>query len=348
MTLYFSDGFDSYTTSAQMANRWVGYTNLTLQTGGAGRFGGNGVVVSNASSSLAAMYGSPSIPLGNKVRAGFYFKVNNSGSANNYPIFTLDSGASTSFAAVYVSAPSGRVSTNKLGSSTGTPLATGTANVCDGQYHWIEVEWLLATGATGSSTIYVDGVLDATVTGIATVVSSTYYPIVAARLNGTFVASAPIFDDFIFWDDQGTTFNTFPLGPRRIVSLSPAGDSTPSQFTPNSGTTHYTQVNGGWSSANYVQDGGTGNADMYTFGALPFTPTTINAVVQLILAQNPGTASASLIPKLKTGATTSNGATLTLGSGGVNKVSTTVWGVDATGAAWTAANVNAMIAGVGD
>jgi hypothetical protein len=127
----------------------------------------------------------------------------------------------------------------------------------------------------------------------------------------------------------------------------PNADGDLAQFTPKSGTAHFAMVNGGYASTNYVSDGGTGNVDLYKFPSLPYSPTSINAVMANYFAQNSGTGTTSLIPKLKTSGTTISGTTQTL-SVGVNTLIQAPFLTDALGSAWTATSVNAMQIGMGD
>lgn len=344
MTMIFCDGLDSYANVGETITsiRWTqkdAGAQLSL-TGG--RFGGGAFYMFNTyfRKSFTA------IGAGVKIRTGFWVKTEAAGAAGfgGWIIAeTPNDGNQTWFQ--IDSAGKGRI----LAMGSGAVLVQGTTVLTDAAWHWLEIEMSLATTATGNAQFYVDGILQGSVTNVITASSSGYAAFWSLKYYGhPSLGTFTFMDDIIIWNDQGTEFNTFPLGPQRITQLKPSGDGTPLQFTTNSGSTHYTQVNGGYGTTNYVEDAGTGNSDMYTYPALSYTPSTINAVVGNYWAQNPGSATANMIPKLKTSATTVSGTTVVLGSGGANSMTQQVWTKDALGAAWTAANVNAMQVGVGD
>jgi hypothetical protein len=215
--------------------------------------------------------------------------------------------------------------------------------VVDNAYHWIEIEYYL-NGASSTTQMYIDGVLQ----GSATASLGTAAAITAVKFAGGYnTGGTHYYDDIIIWDDQGSTFNSFPLGPRRISTLVPNADGDLTLFTPKTGTSHFAMVNGGFSSTNYVSDGGTGNVDLYKFPSLSYSPSSINAVVGNYYGQNTGTGTTNLIPKLKTSGTTATGSTLTM-TVGVNSLLQNAFLTDAGGSAWTSAAVNAMQVGMGD
>ncbi|MBG1252209.1 hypothetical protein [Burkholderia pseudomallei] len=242
---------------------------------------------------------------------------------------------------------SGAVQLLKLGSTT--TLATGTVNICDNNWHWVEIGVLLSSTSSGWAKVYVDGVQQINYSGAT--MSGAY------TLNGNITLSflqntngsnqTWYYDDFIAWDNTGTSMNTFPLGPQRISTLVPNADGDTLQFTPSTAGTHYTCVDGDYTATSYVSDGATGNTDLYKFPSLAYNPANISAVVAQYWGQNPGTGSANLIAKLKTNGTLVSGNTFGL-SNGANHLYTNPFYTDASGAAWTATSVNAMQVGLGD
>ena len=73
-------------------------------------------------------------------------------------------------------------------------------------------------------------------------------------------------------------------GPMRIYALVPTSDATPLQWTPNVGSTHFTQVNTVPPNyVNFVGDGTTGEVDQYTFSAKPIPNPQSIVGVQLCL-----------------------------------------------------------------
>jgi hypothetical protein len=224
-----------------------------------------------------------------------------------------------------------------------TAVLTSTAFVVDNAWHWVELEYFM-NGASGTTQLYIDGVSQGSVTTNLTAALA----VTSVNFGGGYnFGGIQYFDDIIIWDDQGTTFNSFPLGPRRISTLVPNADGDLAQFTPKSGTSHFAMVNGGYTSTNYVSDGSTGNVDLYKFPSLAYSPTSINAVVGNYYGQNTGAGSTNLIPKVKTSGTTASGATQTM-TVGVNSLLQNAFVTDAGGTAWAASAVNAMQIGMGD
>ena len=337
MTLRFCDGFDSYTAASQIINKWSNATNAAF-TSNAGRFGG-GAVSNSGQPYNFSVSRLLSIPSGAKVRIGFQLKYSAgagaSGTQSGYFVVGMNGSSLASINGA------GQLFITAFGSTAA--LATATAVVNDGNFHWVELEYYL-NGASSTAALYIDGVSQANYTGnLGSAVAIT-------QVNfgfGYVFGGTHWIDDVVVWDDQGSNFNTFPLGPRRITTLVPNADGDLAQFTPKSGTAHFAMVNGGYASTNYVSDGGTGNVDLYKFPSLPYSPTSINAVMANYFAQNSGTGTTSLIPKLKTSGTTISGTTQTL-SVGVNTLIQTPFLTDALGSAWTATSVNAMQIGMGD
>lgn len=341
MALIFSDGFDSYSSTSDMLNRWSSNTGTSFNATG-GRWGGG------AFSGTFSAYLVKSLPtalvVGNTIATGFWI-MSGAGSQSGNLQFDTSGGGGTTGNQFFSTNTAGRPIINQLGSSS-TALLTATASICDGQWHWVELFINLQTTATGSCQMWIDGISQGSATGVQTI-NSNFLPVTALRFgNGS--SSATFIDDVHIWDYTGSFFNSSPMGPLRVKTLVPTGDSSPLQFTPDTGTTHYTQVTGGYNNTHYVQDGGTGNVDLYTYGTLGYTPTSVYAVVANYWAQNPGSGTPSLIPQLKTGATTVQGTTGTLPTGGVNKLITQVWYQDATNTNWTTSTANALIVGVGD
>lgn len=337
MTLRFCDGFDSYSTAAQLTNKWSTGTYLAFGAT-AGRFGG-GAMYSSGAPYLTVLTKTVSVPSGAKLRVGFYIK---------YTAGTAPTGSGSGFYVVGANSNS-IVSINNSGQLTITPFGSTSAVlgsavvVNDGNFHWVEVEYFL-NGASGTAQMWIDGVSQGSYTGnlgsAVTITSVTFG-------FGYIFSNTGWLDDVVIWDDQGSSFNTFPLGPRRISTLVPNADGDLAQFTPKSGTSHYAMVNGGYGSTNYVSDGGTGNVDLYKFPSLSYSPSSINAVVANYYGQNTGSGTTNLIPKLKTSGTTVSGSTQTLTVGN-NSLIQSAFVTDAGGFAWTAAAVNAMQVGMGD
>jgi hypothetical protein len=336
MTFRFCDGCDSYAATADISAKFPGATSATYSST-AGRFGG-GAITSTAPYNLALNRG-VSVPSGAKLRIAFSMKAGTGwsllGVNTVYPLLAVNG----SHIAGITTA--GQLAITNLNSAT--IALTSTKIVVDNAYHWVEIEYYL-NGASGTTQLYIDGVSQ----GFATASLGSAVTVTSVKFSGAYnTGGTHYYDDIIIWDDQGASFNTFPLGPRRISTLVPNADGDLTQFTPKTGTSHFAMVNGGYTSTNYVSDGGTGNVDLYKFPTLSYTPTSINAVVGNYYGQNTGAGSTNLIPKVKTSGTTASGTTLTM-TVGVNSLLQSAFVTDAGGSAWAASAVNAMQIGMGD
>lgn len=343
MTMIFCDGCDTYTSAAQMANKWTVASTTAISTTG-GRYGGGAVRPSfgTLSKTFAGGY---SVALGARIRGGFWYQET-SGVANATTLLSMNS-ASLSGALILMSS-SGQPQICRLGSSVTVLITASAVNLRDGQWHWIEFDVLLATGATGAAQLWVDGVSAGSVSSTITVNAAGNAPIIAAApLSGS---STCLYDDIIIWDDQGSDFNTSNIGPQKITTLLPSGDGATLQFTPSTGSTHFNLVNTGWgNTTTWNSDATGGQTDLYSYPALGYSPSTIRAVVANLWGNNPGTATSLMKARMRTGGTTADGSnSITLGSGGVNAFLQTPFYKDNAAAAWTPANVNAMQMGVGD
>lgn len=345
MTLRFCDGFDSYASTAQLTSKWTTAT-ATVFGASAGRFGG-GAIYNQFVSNTSGWYPydtrvtkSVSIPSGAKLRAGFHIKYTagtvSGGQTSSYGLVGFNTQAALGLTNV------GQLVVQNLGGSQ--IRLTSTATVNDGNFHWVELEYWPNGTTLSTAQLWIDGVFQGSYTGslgTATAITSVTFGL-GYVFNGT-----GWIDDAMVWDDQGSSFNTFPLGPRRITTLLPNADGDLAQFTPKTGTLHYPMLTGGYGSTDYVSDSGTGNVDLYKFPALPYSPTSLSAVVANYFGQNTGTGTTSLIPKLKTSGTTVSGATSTLAVGN-NTLIQAAFSTDASGAAWTTPSVNTMQIGMGN
>lgn len=340
MTLLFCDGMDSYGATADLPKKWNSNNSCTFNAT-AGNYGGGAVLNGTfALSQLVKNFSGPSS--GQKIRVGFWFKQAST-PGGQYSIWNLTSGAGSD-TWLFVDS-SGHVQVCQLGSIGGVVLVTGAINVCDNAYHWIEVEVTLASGATGSATLYVDAILEGTATSVQTLASGSYQPITGGgpRWTSSWVSQGYM-DDIIVWDDQGASFNTFPLGKRRIGTVLPNGAGSSTQWTPSAGN-NYACVNSGYNASTpNVSTSSTGDVDLYAQGGLAWSPATVNAVVMNVYGQDAGGGGGVVKAKVAT-TSTGTGAPSSLATG-TNQLFQTPFYDDPAGGAWTASDVAGMEIGI--
>jgi len=342
MAHQFSEGWDAYTTGAQViaSGKYpVVFSGISFGTN-IGKFGGCAINFPSQS----AFRCNVNIASGNTIYVGGWWKLGYIGvnAFSTYGLFGIQPGG----AGNPLSLLNYNGSYLTLNNNSSTILATGTTLLIDG-WHWIEASFNL-NGASSTSTAYVDGIQQwsGTFNLSAFAAQAVQYACIGSCTTGS---SSNYLDDFIIWDNSGSAFNTFPLGPRRIGLMTPNGAGASTQFTPsaNANWQCVSQAFGG--SAN-VSDTGTGNSDLYTMSALGYTPrSTINAVVVNTQASNPGgDANHSLTNKLRSGTTVASGAAGAHVLTSTNVVYLDAFPLDSSGAAWTLANVNSSQAGFGD
>lgn len=172
--------------------------------------------------------------------------------------------------------PDGSIAVYRMtATQAGTLLGTSAPGVLlTNVWHFIEMSGTFNT-ATGAVTIKVDGVAVITLTNVNTCgqAASTSFDGIVWGSNGLSGGVANYIDDIYILDTD------ISLGERRIEVIRPSADTTTIQWTPNSGTTHYTRVNdtlvntGTWNSSTTV-----GQIDLYETVDLSSVPNYVDYV----------------------------------------------------------------------
>jgi hypothetical protein len=365
MALLFCDGFDSYSAVADMVTRgYVGAVgsitpnSYVSVNANAGAYGGGCVVYGPGDYNSAIQM--PSIftyTEGMTLNFGMLFKQIGVPSVN-FPSSTGNASAVINLG--YDAAVSGLCDTAPIlwPTTTGvlqfcghmlSPLAGGLGkiNVCDGVWHWMEVQVVFAQTAVGAVAIYIDGRLDIQMTGIPTKSSSRplfgHVGFGAGANNGSLNCTT-YYDDFMVWDNTGTAFNTFPIGQKRIYSGDPNGAGNSSQFTPLSGS-NYAAASQSWNAAgagtNSLTAVAASQTDLYLVNALKgATPSQIDALVVNASANNPGAGVRSLINAASSGGIVVPGRTNQLLS--TLKTFQQPFYQDSSSRAWTPTSINSV------
>lgn len=340
MALLFCDGADAFTTVSDILLKWASNTSFTVGTA-AGRFGG-GALQSNSTQYTCKLFQNVSSPSGATQYWGFWIKAT-AASANNgagYGLTYLNGQSLLGWTSASVPVLQAQ--------GQSTILATGSAPIGDGNWHWVEFSVMLA-GAASTSACYVDGVPQWNGTyNIGAAAAVTSMGLGGGYSFGSAVGSTT-FDDVIFWDNTSSAFNTSPLGPRRIGTLNPSAAGASTQFTPSTAP-NYSCVDQPYSGTAYVQDAGSGKTDLYATPGLAYTPNSqINAAVVNTYALDPaGSGTRTITAKLRSGSTPAiaSGAAHALGAAAVTFQD--VFLTDSAGTAWTSTTINAAQPGIGD
>lgn len=148
-------------------------------------------------------------------------------------------------------------------------------------------------------------------------------------------------DDLYAWDGSGSYNNDF-LGDKRVATMFPDGDTTEADWTPNSGSTGYTQIDetSPDGDTTYVTSSTAGDISEFNFAAMPTGAIGINAVQIYTAAKKTDTGTCDVRTDIVSGAFSTAGPTQTCTTAYVYKEN--IFETDPnTGALWTKAGVDA-------
>jgi hypothetical protein len=177
-------------------------------------------------------------------------------------------------------------------------------------WYFLEIEAVIHD-STGEVRVFKNGVEVISVSGVDTKgQTQTGVATLRLRMPGTGAWDVSNFDD-IYVTDSDTR-----LGDSRVITVVPSADTADSDWAPSTGADNYAmvdevQVNG---DTDYVASATPGDLDFYALGDLGVSPDTIHAVQLMMCARKDDAATREVRLKLKSGATTVNGATRAMGS----------------------------------
>lgn len=325
MAIGHADTFDSYAVTADVLANWGTVQTPWTLTAGAGRDGGNAMVVSTTGGSVLKTFGA--IFNDGTICVAGWIKIS-APPAAAAQLLNFRSAADVNHGGIGVT--TGGVLTARDASQV--VRFTGARNVCDGNWHWIEFYFNLAT-----SKMYVDTVLEWN--GTAAGWSPSGGGQISDRYEWVSIAGVTTTLSWEFaWNNTaggGFVVADLPVGPRGMTYRPVNGDSAVS-MTPSSGATNYLMVDdvGADGDATYVETATPNAQDLYDVVNLGFGPSAINAVLGKAVWENPnpGTANGRVIAK--NGATQTNGSSIILPS--TYRTTMQVFPTDPnTAAAWT-------------
>ena len=293
--LLFCDGFDRYSTIADTsAKGWVvsnqGAGSWTYQPA-AGVNGGGALRIEQDDQGAERRVRDVNPGL-DYIRFAFWLKSAGTPGGEDAVFFLIDSGAILYGGAKVTNA--GELSF--INSTSGSPnpnsasvFISSGANLHDGNFHFIECYYKSGNGTAGAIKVKVDNNVVLDISGIDNCAGATATMNVdVIRLYG--IDTSADFDDVFVWDDEVGPGLTGELGGVRVISTtSPNGAGALTQLTPNTGANYAAVDDSPFhdSDTTYVEGDTTGEKDLYTVGALPLTPvsidcTVINAVVKTV------------------------------------------------------------------
>jgi hypothetical protein len=237
-------------------------------------------------------------------------------------------------------ATSGAGLTVKCGATT---LTTVNYQFVTGRWYFLEVK-AKCSPTVGTVTIRIDGITIYSGTGLNTQAGSfAYHDIFQWSSLG---ANTPQYDDIHILDTTGSVNNDF-LGDHKVIGLYPTADTATAQWTPSSGSTHYSLVNEGveGGDSNYIQNTAPGQVDLFTYGGVTGNGTIAGVQINTAVRETDVNAH-SLITECVSGGVTSDDAGQGVGTQSYTNRKRIMDTDPNTNATWTVANLNNATFGV--
>ncbi len=305
MAILWQDGFDEYNSNSDLAN--VYQTSQVGFSGTGGRFGGGAITGGNGGSGagLTVVFDPSGIddvwvsfaylPLESAVSSPFCQFFNSSGNECN----------------LFWNPETGAWSLNSGGSQTS--LATWTAAMPIGQWHWIDMR-LLSNSSSGTFEMWIDNQQVVSLSGLDTSATAGNTLTGIASLFGNNASGGRI-DDLVIYGTTGGGLAS-RLGDARISTVDMTSDAGPNNGTPSTGTNHYACVDTtpGWNGGSeYLTITNTsGQEELFGTGSISTTPATVYSVrvVNWVEKSDAGAASGEAV--CKSGGTSATGASTPL------------------------------------
>ncbi len=323
MALVFIEGFDNIALGDYISKGW----NQAPTGTAAGRFGGSAMTQGGATT--ATHHALPSTYA--TLTVGFAFKATVLTLSDD--LMRFRTAALASILTIQFDA-GGHILVKNSG---GTTIATGTTAVVVNTWYYMEIK-LFVNGASGTCEVHLNGATEIAST-VGNFGSTNTGDLAFLGLNGTCT-----FDDVYACDTSGSVNTTF-LGDSRVQTIYPTADGAHTAWTPNSGSTHWTQVSETTPDGDttYVSDLTPNDIDSYVCGDID-TGATVFGVQVDIYARKDDAATRQIAPLIRQASTDYVGTTVTLAS--TYLFYQQIYNQDPTPANWTAANVNADEFGV--
>lgn len=335
MALVFMDGCDHYGAASHIGEKWTS-AHANIKYGAtSGRFGGGAIIFDADDQPVVAGIGSES-----EMFVQFVFRQDLAFGSDIFLAFK--NGANNANVLKMV----GGSATIQAIRDTSTVLEESTEALSLGVFHYIEVH-LKISQTVGIFKVIVNDTVFIDFTGDTQGAQSTF-----TQINFTGAASAndTIIDDIIIMDTSGSINNSL-IGDTQIETVYPDGDTAQKDFTPTgAGTTNADRVDDGDAGPDedttYVESSTVGHKDLYTMAALATANIDQVFAVQAVTRHKKDDAGTRTARNLvKSGTTTSNGASIGLINGVYEYGSDVVELNPDTSTAWTETTVNAAEVG---
>jgi hypothetical protein len=231
--------------------------------------------------------------------------------------------------------------------NVGTVIATGTTVISAGAWTYVELKIVVA-GAAGSCEVHLNG--NSASPEIATTTGNFGSTNIAQINVGSPNTGGQVgvnIDDVYVVDTTGVAPDNTFLGDVNVGTLYPDGDGAHTQWTPDSGSPHFSRVNEATpdDDTSYVADGTVGDRDSYTFGSLASLLGTVFGVQTNVYARKDDVGTRQICAVTRPTTVDHDGATKTLSTSYqcFSEISPTN---PDTSAAWTISDIDAAEFGV--
>jgi hypothetical protein len=234
--------------------------------------------------------------------------------------------------------------------SINTTFGNSAAGVINANI-WQQIQIHLVISATvGVLVVKVDGVIVINLTGLNTGSTNIDQLNIGCEFSGN--SSQPKYANLWVFNTLGSHSNTWPTGRMKVQASMPAADGTYTNWTPNSGSNHYSRVSEAQADddTTYNSTVTTGNKDSYGIDAISGSPAHIHGVIVTAITRKTDVNSKNYQVFSKSGATETYSpdiaAALTYASSTQNGAASLLHTDDPnTGVEWTQANLNAIEVG---
>lgn len=347
--ILFSDGFDKYSDDQDLLSHWTNVNTSIVYAPTEGVRGGGAMKFNQDDVAISTNFAPVENSGIRKVRIAFWFKSTIQSDDYIMRLVGKTAGNTNRYHMLRTTAGGVFYLTTSDASYAVTTLYNGNINVCDGDWHFIEILIDNTDHNDWDAWIKIDGVLDLVLpTGPVTSYDANgdqmdhMYRIDFFGTNG----ASTWLDDVLVWDDTGgpDAFTGELDGAWFIHSSGVDGAGTHSDGTPVGAATNHEAVDEGPyhdGDISYNSLVNIGDKDTFTVEDLPANVTDIRTVLPKVVGSAQPAATVTLGGYILSGATSAQTANKQL----VSDHKRTVFGEAAvdpnTGAAWTPANFNA-------
>jgi hypothetical protein len=238
--------------------------------------------------------------------------------------------------------------------AAGTVVATGTATLVAGAYFYVEVK-ITVNGASGTVQTWINGIADIASTvanmGTAGVNMDNILLFPDTIQAGPTTNQGGIINDDIYCTDTLGGVNTAQLGDVHVETIYPNADGNYSQWTPNTGTAHFSLVNEHTtppfpdSDTTYVSSATLNQLDSYTYDDLIILVGTIFGIQTNLWSRKDDAVARQIAPLVRLSGVDYIGNNVTLATSYAD--GTQIYDTSpGTGVAWTITEINAAEFGV--